>query len=256
MQSEKIFQYPPVPFVGVEDSHDLALIKFNQQVLSEFATMSFDKPKAGDPVTLIGYGSCTEFLGPKNTFGRCVGENVVETIDKAGSVVTLASKGVSLTKGDSGGPILNADDNIFAVANRASIEKSFHTGFFTSTNKNWLKKTIESNSLEVCGVTMDSCDSQTNPIDNQESSVKAQKIAIELMDSLTSASKNCTFQIKGTLQNNEGDRFIVNIRAKINKKDTLDFSINFSVSEQSHGKEIFKKMKVLNKLSNIEGCDF
>lgn len=259
IKSIAVYQYPLDIVSGVIDANDIAVIVFPNDTAKKFATFAARAPKKDDHVTLVGYGSCTEFLGPDDTRGRCSGTNVIKSIGSDSRIVTAATGGVVVSKGDSGGPLFIDGNQIAGVANSGTGAKSYHANLTATENIKWLRSIVSTTNAKICGLDGESCgQSGDNSSQNSTLEAKAHRLTLEFVAKLNSAS-NCVFQAEDAIElveDNQRFAFVLNYRLA-NSGEENQANMNISLTDFEKGKAIFAKLKALGKLeTNFSGCSF
>ena len=166
---------------------DMALCKTDSEVKLRYASVSLDKPRMGDVVTLSGYG-CTRRGGGGRSGVLKTGEALVvkETNEDYFSFHTRGD--VALCFGDSGSPAFKRVKNpkkdhhyVLGVNSRADLQElSLMTAVYNYKARKFLKDFEQDQDVKICGVSLN-CDH-----DEEEKScgseLKEVKAAVEKLD--------------------------------------------------------------------------
>lgn len=262
--SVKVYQYPSrFPSLGtIDDANDVAVVVFPDNTAPAYIQLATHEPTKGDAVTLVGYGSCTQFLGPRETMGRCRGTNEIDEIDAETMIVTRGSTGVVLSKGDSGGPLFAAGNKIIGVANAGTGVVSKHSNLLAPKNFAWLKTVVKDGKAVICGLEGQQCQ---NPTSGSSASgvassavAKAETLAKQLIEKLASESLDCKFKLNGSVMLIENDtRFVARIAYGATTSYGKSIGLDLPLTGQTSGEELFEKLKDADKLEvAFEDCTF
>lgn len=108
---------------SVDDSNDVALLYLKENPKWPVSKIAKSSPKAGDPVTLVGYGRTDWGVDDSAQETRKSGKNVIEKVDE--DIIVVSADQISSTTaitdaGDSGGPLLNKKGEIIGVVSRGT----------------------------------------------------------------------------------------------------------------------------------------
>lgn len=265
VQSIKVYQFPLDNVSGIIDANDVAVVVFPDNTAPAHARFATESPKKGDKVVLVGYGSCTEFLGPAASRKRCRGTNEIAKIDVDSRIVTHESTGVYVSKGDSGGPLFTVGNEIVGIANSAESDgsiRSMHTNLFAAKNLAWLRQVVQEGTAVICGLDGRACDNQEP--DSASSSdapalvTKAETMAKQLVAKLLSESTDCSFALDGPVTLTENDtRFTARVAYGATSSLGEQIKIDVSLTEHVNGAAIFSKLKSRGQLAAaFPGCTF
>ncbi len=255
--------YPP-GIIGtnwIESPNDVGIIIFPDNTSQHFASITAAAPSVGDPIEILGYGSCEDFLGDRDGFRRCVGWNQISRIDPDTRIVTRSDGGQTLSKGDSGGPLFNQRNEIAGVANATVLDdqgkrKFLHTNLMNRENRDWLEQIARSNGVEICGITRGCESTDPNP-GVEEDGKKAQRISEEFTEILSKRSPNCSFEVSRTaLVGGDESRYRIFIDYVLGQKPK-ELIINFSTLVYDSGSDLYKQLVERSLLeSSFSECDF
>ena len=155
--TEKHYVASAYPKPWESPGQDLAILKFPPTVtrslgISSFLPISQTAPRPGDPVTLIGFGK-TDHSDNRTKGVKHYGSNNISAIEDwkiylRGVSGPTNTPGINVVadSGDSGGPLLNASDEIIGVASMADmIEGEFWATYVSIQNENAKKFLAEFN---------------------------------------------------------------------------------------------------------------
>lgn len=263
VRSVKVYGYPSrFPALGtIDDPNDVAVVVFPDNTAPAHARLATKEPKKGDAVTLVGYGSCTEFRGPAETLKRCRGTNTIAEIDAETMIVTRESGGVLLSKGDSGGPLFTDGNQIIGVANSGNGVRSRHANLFAPKNLAFLKTVVRDGKAVICGLEGRSCEGQGSDSRASDQALtpvaKAEALAKQLIEKLNLESRDCSFKQDGSVEMVENNtRFVVEIAYGANTSLDKEMRLNVSLNEHANGSSIFSKLKSTGNLATFAGCNF
>jgi hypothetical protein len=146
-----------VEFPGTTDKveqNDLAIVLYPPHTAKKWSRISSSQPKVGEKVNMLGYGSCTEWNGPDSGTRRCRGTNKITSLGvNQGFIRTEQSNGVTVSPGDSGGPMYRDDESIVGIASGGGYgQDSLHVNLFLKENIEWMKDVVTQHQAVICGL--------------------------------------------------------------------------------------------------------